>query len=93
MPPSLASTLASNPARSREQIATRLAFFIAGFSTAAWAPLRSLAKERIGLDDGALGMLLLCLGLGSITAMPITGVLTTRIGCKAVIASRPCWFS
>jgi predicted MFS family arabinose efflux permease len=32
-------------------------------------------------------MLLLCLGLGSITAMPITGFLTTRIGCRAVIVS------
>jgi predicted MFS family arabinose efflux permease len=41
----------------------------------------------LSLDEGALGLLLLCLGLGSITAMPITGVLTTRIGCKAVITS------
>jgi fucose permease len=87
MPPSLAPTLARDPARIREQIATRLAFFIAGFSTAAWAPLVPLAKERLGLDEGALGLLLLCLGLGSITAMPITGVLTTRIGCKAVVTS------
>jgi predicted MFS family arabinose efflux permease len=87
MPPSLAPTLARDSARIREQIATRLAFFIAGFSTAAWAPLVPLAKERLGLDEGALGLLLLCLGLGSIAAMPITGVLTTRIGCKAVITS------
>jgi len=87
MPPSVAPTLPHDPARIREQIATRLAFFIAGFATAAWAPLVPLAKQRLGLDEGALGLLLLCLGLGSITAMPITGVLTTRIGCKAVITS------
>jgi predicted MFS family arabinose efflux permease len=87
MPSFLAPPLARDPARGREQIATRLAFFIAGFSTAAWAPLVPLAKERLGLDEGALGLLLLCLGLGSITAMPITGVLATRIGCKAVITS------
>jgi len=87
MPSSLAPTLARDPARIREQIATRLTFFIAGFSTAAWAPLVPLAKERLGLDEGALGLLLLCLGLGSVTAMPITGVLTSRIGCKAVITS------
>jgi predicted MFS family arabinose efflux permease len=79
--------MARDPARIREQIATRLAFFIAGFSTAAWAPLVPLAKERLGLSEGSLGLLLLCLGLGSITAMPITGVLTTRIGCKTVITS------
>jgi fucose permease len=87
MPSSLAPTLARDPARICEQIATRLAFFIAGFSTAAWAPLVPLAKQRLDLDEGALGLLLLCLGLGSITAMPITGVLTTRIGCKAVVTS------
>lgn len=87
MPSSLAPTFTRDPARIREQIATRLAFFIAGFSTAAWAPLVPLAKERLGLDEGSLGLLLLCLGLGSITAMPITGILTTRIGCKAVITS------
>src|SRR5690606_31847781 len=39
------------------------------------------------LDEGSLGLLLLCLGLGSITAMPVTGILTTRIGCKAVICA------
>jgi MFS family permease len=70
----------------REQVATRLTFFIAGFSTGAWAPLVPLAKERLQLDEGSLGLLLLSLGLGSITAMPVTGVLTTRIGCKAVIS-------
>jgi MFS family permease len=87
MPSPLAPTLAGAPERVREQIATRLAFLIAGLSTAAWAPLVPLVKERVGLDAGALGMLLLCLGLGSITAMPITGFLTTRIGCRAVIVS------
>ena len=76
-----------DPARLREQLATRLTFFIAGFSTAAWAPLVPLARERLQLDEGSLGLLLLCLGLGSIIAMPVTGVLTTRIGCKAVITA------
>ena len=85
MPSSL--TLTRDPARVREQIATRLVFFIAGFATAAWAPLVPLARERLGLDEGSLGLLLLCLGLGSITAMPVTGILTTRIGCKAVICA------
>jgi hypothetical protein len=35
-----------------EQFSTRIAFFIAGFSLAAWAPLVPYAKARIGLDDG-----------------------------------------
>jgi fucose permease len=75
------------PAGSREQVATRLIFFIIGFAMAAWAPLVPLAKTRLGLEDGVLGLLLLCLGLGSILAMPIAGILTTRIGCRRVIVA------
>ena len=69
----------------REQWATRAVFLVAGLAMAAWAPLVPFAKARVGVEDGALGLLLLCLGLGSIVAMPITGVLASRFGCRAVI--------
>ena len=62
----------SLPARP-EQVATRIAFFIAGFGMAAWAPLVPFAKARIGMNDGVLGVLLLCLGVGSFVAMPLAG--------------------
>ena len=69
----------------REQWATRAVFLVAGLAMAAWAPLVPFAKARVGVEDGALGLLLLCLGLGSIVAMPITGVLASRFGCRAII--------
>ncbi len=65
--------------------ATRAAFFVAGFGTAAWAPLVPYAKSRLGLDAGALGLLLLCLGVGSIVTMPLAGALTAQFGCRRVI--------
>jgi MFS family permease len=65
--------------------ATRIAFFIAGFGMAAWAPLVPFAKERLGIQEGALGTLLLCLGAGSIIAMPLAGLLTSRVGCRRVL--------
>ena len=68
-----------------EQVSTRIAFFIAGFGTAAWAPLVPFAKHRTGLDDGGLGLLLLCLGLGSLVAMPVAGAIASRLGCRLVI--------
>jgi predicted MFS family arabinose efflux permease len=68
-----------------ERVSTRIAFFIAGFGTAAWAPLVPFAKHRTGLDDGALGLLLLCLGVGSLLAMPIAGAIASRFGCRLVI--------
>ncbi|WP_297833301.1 MFS transporter [Pseudomonas sp.] len=69
----------------REQLCTRIAFFIAGFSIAAWAPLVPYAKARVGLNDGTLGLLLLCLGVGSIIAMPLAGILAGRFGCRIVL--------
>src|SRR3546814_6774112 len=65
--------------RSRlEQMSTRIAYLIAGVGIAAWAPLVPYAKVRANLDEGTLGLLLLCLGVGSILAMPISGALAAR---------------
>ncbi len=69
----------------REQVSTRIAFFIAGLSMAAWAPLVPFAKSRAGIDDGVLGLLLLCFGGGSILVMPVAGALSARVGCRRVI--------
>jgi predicted MFS family arabinose efflux permease len=67
------------------RISTRVAFFIGGFGPGAWAPLVPFAKARAGLDDGVLGLLLLCLGLGSVVTMPAAGALAARFGCRIVI--------
>lgn len=72
-------------AGSLEQWCTRAVFLVAGLAMAAWAPLVPFAKARLAIEEGSLGLLLLCLGLGSILAMPITGVLATRFGCRAVM--------
>ncbi len=64
-----------------------MAFFISGFGTAAWAPLVPFAKARVGLGDGALGLMLLCVGTGSMLAMPLAGALTARFGCRAVLVA------
>jgi predicted MFS family arabinose efflux permease len=74
------------PAR-REQRSTRLVFFIAGFTMSAWAPLVPFVKARTGIDDGVLGLLLLCLGGGSILTMPLAGALAARFGCRLVIVA------
>ena len=69
-----------------EQMSTRLAYLIAGVGIAAWAPLVPYAKTRANLDEGTLGLLLLCLGVGSILAMPISGALAARFGCRRVLS-------
>lgn len=71
--------------RPATRLATRLSFLVAGFGIACWAPLVPFAKARLGVDDGVLGVLLLCLGLGSVIAMLATGVLSARYGAKPII--------
>ena len=51
--------------RPETRLATRLAFLVAGFGVACWAPLVPFVKQRLQVDDGTLGLLLLCLGVGS----------------------------
>jgi predicted MFS family arabinose efflux permease len=70
-----------------QQHATRIAFFIAGFAIAAWAPLVPFVQARLGLDARGLGLVLLCLGLGSMLAMPLAGALTARFGCRRVLVA------
>ncbi|WP_223957323.1 MFS transporter [Paraburkholderia sabiae] len=72
------------------RLATRLAFLVAGFGVSCWAPLVPFAKQRLGVDDGVLGMLLLCIGLGSVVAMVITGALSARYGSKPIIVAGGC---
>jgi predicted MFS family arabinose efflux permease len=70
---------------SKPRLATRLCFAAAGFGVACWAPLVPFTKIRLGVGDGALGFLLLCLGAGSVAAMPMTGILATRFGSRPII--------
>ena len=71
--------------RPETRLSTRLAFLVAGFGVACWAPLVPFAKQRLQVDDGTLGLLLLCLGVGSIAAMLLTGVINSRHGSRPII--------
>ena len=67
------------------RVATRLAFLVAGFGLSCWAPLVPFAKDRLAVDEQTLGMLLLCLGIGSVVAMLFTGSLSKWFGTRPVI--------
>ena len=61
-------------------------FFVGGFGTASWAPLVPLLKARLDVAEDVLGLLLLCIGIGSLLTMPIAGFLAGRFGCRRVLA-------
>jgi predicted MFS family arabinose efflux permease len=71
--------------RPETRLATRLSFLVAGFGISCWAPLVPFAKARLGIGDGTLGLLLLCLGAGSVLAMLLTGVLSAKYGSRPII--------
>lgn len=65
--------------------ANRFSFLAAGFGIAAWAPMIPFIKERYALDEHNLGLLLLCVGIGSMISMPTSGYLVSRLGCRKPI--------
>lgn len=70
-----------------DRTSTRIIFFVAGLVTATWAVIVPFAKTNTGVNDALLGTLLLCLGFGAMVAMPVTGILTSRYGCRKVIGA------
>ncbi len=55
-------------------------FFLNGALFGIWASRIPAIKLRLGLGDGALGLLLLCLAAGAIIAFPIAGRLSDHFG-------------
>lgn len=83
----MTSAEAGQPLKSQTaaQMATRMIFLVAGIGMSTWALLVPYAKDRLAVSDAALGGLLLFLGAGSLIAMPLTGALVGKQGCKRII--------
>jgi predicted MFS family arabinose efflux permease len=69
----------------KAKFATQAIFLVCGFGLSSWAPMVPYAKDRLGLNDGSLGLLLLFLGAGAIVTMPISGFLIHKFGSRRVM--------
>jgi len=49
------------------------------------APLFPFIKAHVGADKAEFGLLLLCIGLGALVAMPITGGIAARYGARMMV--------
>src|SRR5258705_12366993 len=65
--------------------ATRGFFLLCGSGAASWAPMVPFAKARLALDEAELGVVLLCMGLGSAVTMPPAGWVSHRHGNRVVL--------
>ena len=68
----------------RERAGVALLFLMNGFLVGAWAPKIPEFASRLGLSEGALGMMILVFGLGSLVMMPIAGAQIARYGSSTV---------
>jgi len=64
--------------------ASLLIFLVCGIGLSSWAPMVPFAKINLGLDDAALGIVLLSLGAGAILTMPFSGMLINKYGSRKV---------
>src|SRR5690625_4226986 len=62
-------------------------FAMCGFNFANWASRLPVVKAELGLSGGDLAILLLFVSGGSLTAIPLAGVLTDRWGTRQVVGS------
>ncbi len=65
--------------------AARLSFVFVGIGMAVWGALIPFIKANLQIDEAILGLLLLCVGLGGLVAMPFAGAMASRFGCKRTL--------
>ena len=59
-------------------------FLVNGALLATWVSRLPALKEKLGLDDGGLGLTLLASPIGALLAFPLAGALLARLGSKLV---------
>ena len=66
------------------RIAVKLAFFLNGFVYANWVSRLPRIQEQYNADNKTIGLVLLALSLGAVTAMPFTGWLIIKNGSRKI---------
>jgi MFS family permease len=68
------------PGVERAKRAVAITFAANGMAFGSWASRTPAVKSGLHLDASGLGLLLICLSIGSLTALPLSGPLVQRIG-------------
>jgi MFS family permease len=70
---------------SRARDAVYVVFTAAGFAFASWAARIPQVRDQLRVSPGVLGLILLSIAVGSTIAMPLSGLLITRIGERRTV--------
>ncbi len=66
------------------RIATNTLFFLNGMSFASWAARIPDVKEFLKLGDAALGTVLFAMPIGSLSALPVAGIIISKFGSRKI---------
>ena len=78
------NTVSHQAIGSQARIATNILFFINGMSFASWASRIPDVKDFLKLGDAALGSVLFAMPIGSLSALPIAGVIISKFGSRKI---------
>ena len=70
----------------RAQRAVYVAFIGSGFGFASWASRIPQIRDALQASPSELGLILLAVAVGSLIAMPLAGIVVTRIGAARATA-------
>jgi predicted MFS family arabinose efflux permease len=73
--------------------ATYGAFIGAGFGFASWASRIPQVRHHLGLSPADLGLVLLAIAAGSIVALPISGLIISRLSTKRTVTAMASLFA
>jgi len=73
------------PTVERARVAVALVFGLNGLAFASWLARLPALREALGLSTGELGLLLLCISVGSVAGLPTSGPLIARFGPGPVV--------
>jgi MFS family permease len=62
-------------------------FGMAGFAFASWASRIPQVRAELRVSPGVLGLILLCIAIGSAVAIPLAGLVVIRLGEAVTVAS------
>src|SRR3954449_12987377 len=74
------------PVLRRATLAVYAVFILSGFAFASWASRIPQVRDALGLSPRELGLVLLAIAVGSVTSMPLSGVIVARLGTARTVA-------
>src|SRR4051794_29462357 len=82
----MTATASTQRALRRATLAVYAVFILSGFAFASWASRIPQVRDALELSPRSLGLVLLAIAVGSVSSMPLAGVVVGRLGTARAVA-------